>query len=137
MTTTLTPPVVTAFAAAVLITLQTALMLVAALTRRASKQALGGEAGQPALQRAVRRHGNLAENAAIFLIGLALFEMLGGPKPWAIILAVVFVAARLSHAAGLSMANTVNPFRITGVIATVFVGFTLAVRLGMLAWARI
>jgi hypothetical protein len=39
------------------------------------------------------------------------------------------VLARVSHAIGLSMPNTVNGFRLVGIIATVAVGMVLGVRL--------
>jgi uncharacterized membrane protein YecN with MAPEG domain len=131
------PPVITALAAAILIALQTVLMLMTAGQRRASRASLGGEAGAPALQRAVRRHGNLAENAAIFLVGLALAEMLSAGRIQIEVLAAVFVLSRLSHAIGLSFENTVNPWRIGGVVGTAFAGFALAVRLAVLAAGRL
>ncbi len=50
------------------------------------------------LERKIRRHGNLAENAAIFIAVLALTEMLVGTGPAVIAFGVVFAFARLSHA---------------------------------------
>ena len=130
---TLIPPLVTAMAAGVLLLLQTLLMLTAALVRRGSGQALGDTAQHAGLTRAVRRHGNLAENAAIFLIGSALFEMLGAPTLWVEALCGAFVLARLLHAFGLSLKNTANLFRVVGVVATVAIDVTLAVALIRLA----
>lgn len=125
-------PWISAFTAGVVLILQTVLMFAAADQRRRTGEA-HGEGGSPAVMRAVRRHGNLAENAAIFLIGIALFEMLGGPRLWVEGLCVVFVLARISHAVALSMERTVNPFRIVGVVATVLVGLALGVRLILIA----
>jgi uncharacterized membrane protein YecN with MAPEG domain len=129
-------PLITAGAAGVLLLLQTLLMLTAALVRRGVRQALGDTGEHPGLTRAVRRHGNLAENAAIFLIGSALLEMLGGERLLVESLCGAFIFARLLHAFGLSLKNTVNPFRVLGVILTVAVDATLAVTLIRIA-ARI
>jgi uncharacterized membrane protein YecN with MAPEG domain len=134
---TITPPVVTALTASVLLVLQTVLMFMAANLRRSSQNAIGGEAGAPELLRAVRRHGNLAENAAIFLVGLAVAEMLGGAPLWVKALAAIFVVSRLAHAIGLSQVNTVNALRIAGVIGTAFAAIALAVRLSVLAIGRL
>lgn len=50
------------------------------------------------LERKIRRHGNLAENAAIFIVILALTEMLVGTGPVVIAFGAVFALARVSHA---------------------------------------
>ena len=110
-------PVVSAIAAGVLIVGQMALMLITALRRRSTGQALGD--GDAALQRSIRRHGNYAENAAIFVASLTLLEMLGAVRPFVIGLATLFILGRLLHAIGLSQENTVNAWRVTGVIATI------------------
>ena len=82
---------------------------------------------------AARRHGNFAENAAIFVAALALFELLGGGRETVEIFAAIFIVGRLSHAIGLSMKNTVNVFRVVGIVATIGVGLTLGVRLVMIS----
>ena len=128
----LVPPVVSALTAGILILLQSALVFAAANQRRLH----GPSVGEPAdlnVTRAVRRHGNLAENAAIFIACATLLEMLGGGQLWVEILCAAFVAARLLHAFGLSMKNTVNAFRVVGIILTVIVGLTLGGRLIVVA----
>jgi uncharacterized protein len=125
---TIVPPVISAFTAGILILLQTALVFAAVNQRRLHGPSLG-ESPDPNVLRAVRRHGNLAENAAIFIACVALLEMLGGGRLWVEVLCGTFVVARLSHAFGLSLKNTVNPFRIVGVILTVAVGLGLGIRL--------
>jgi uncharacterized membrane protein YecN with MAPEG domain len=87
--------------------------------------------------RAMRRHGNFAENAAIFIAGFTLFELIGGSRSTLEIMCAVFVAGRLSHAVGLSLKNTVNPLRILGIAATVGVGVTLGVQLLTLGLAQL
>jgi len=125
---TLAPPVVSAITAGALIIGQMGLLFAVAGQRRRSQQALG-EGTDPALVRAVRRHGNYAENAAVFVVALALLEMLGAQRWFVAALAAVFVAGRVAHAIGMSMPNTVNPFRIGGVFATIGAGLVLGVRL--------
>ena len=85
----------------------------------------------------MRRHGNFAENAAIFVAGFTLFELIGGPRHSLEIMCAVFVAGRIIHAVGLSLKNTVNPLRVLGVFATVGVGLTLGVQLLMLGFAKL
>ena len=121
-------PTVSALTAGVLLILQMLLLLAAARGRQRARQSLG-DGSDESLTRAVRRHGNLAENAAIFLVAITVFEMMGGARPWVEGLCAAFVLGRLSHALGLSRKNTVNVFRISGVFLTVAVGLTLGVRL--------
>ena len=123
-------PVVSAIAAGVLIVGQMGLMLTTALRRRATRQALGD--GDAAMQRTIRRHGNYAENVAIFVASLTLLEMLGAVRPFVIGLATLFILGRVLHAIGLSQENTVNAWRVTGVFATIGAGVALGVRLVML-----
>lgn len=125
---TVTLPVVSAIAAGVLIVGQMALMLAVVRVRRGARQSLG-DGGDPALLRAARRHGNFAENAAIFVASLALLEMLGAVRPFIAGLATLFILGRILHAIGLSQEKTVNPWRIAGVFATVAAGVTVGVRL--------
>jgi uncharacterized protein len=129
---TVIPPVISAFTAGILILLQTALVFAAVNQRRQHGPSVG-EPTNPDVTRAIRRHGNLAENAAIFIACIALLEMLGGGRVWVEVLCAAFVAARLLHAFGLSLKNTTNAFRVVGVILTVVVGLTLGVRLVLVA----
>jgi uncharacterized protein len=131
---TLPLPVVSAVTAGVLIIVQMVLALSVVLARRKNRQSLG-DGGNPDVLRAMRRHGNLAENAAIFIGGFTLLELMGEPQKSLEIMCAIFVAGRLSHAVGLSLKNTVNPLRVLGVFATVGVGLTLGVRLLVLGLA--
>ena len=124
---TIALPVISAITAGVLIIGLAALLLTVVQRRRSSRQALGD--GDATLQRLVRRHGNYAENAAIFVASLALLEMMGAARPFVIGLAALFIVGRLLHAIGLSRPNTVNAWRIAGVFATVAVGVVMGVRL--------
>ena len=128
---TVTMPWVSALTAGVLLLLQTFLMLSAALNRGRSRRAVGadGDNSDPELTRKVRRHGNLAENAAIFIAGFTLLELLGENLVMLEIACAVFVLARLLHAIGFSFRNTANIARVSGVILTFVMGLYLAVRL--------
>jgi uncharacterized membrane protein YecN with MAPEG domain len=121
-------PVVSAITAGGLIIGQMALLILVVLERRKAGQSLG-DGGNPGVLAASRRHGNYAENAAIFVTGLALVEMMGADRTFLIAVAALFVAGRIAHAVGLSMPKTINPWRIAGVVATVAAGMTLGVRL--------
>lgn len=125
----LAPPYVSAITAAILIVMQMALMFSVVRTRWRVRQSLG-DGGNPEMLLAIRRHGNLAENAAIFVAGFALLEMMGAGRIGVAILCAVFVLARISHVIGLSMpGKTVNRLRVAGTAGTTFVGLALASRL--------
>jgi len=134
--TTVTMPVVSAITAGVLIILQMLLMLRTALTRRTAGPSLG-EGSDATLLRRSRRHGNLAENAAIFIAGFTLLELMGEQRLWMEIACGLFVAARLLHVIGLSQKSTVNGFRVVGVVATFAIGIGLGIRLVHLAWTHL
>jgi len=131
---TLTPPLISALTAGILIIMQMVLASAVARARRRNRQSLGDGSNKDLLQ-AIRRHGNLAENAALFIAGFTLMEMLGGNRIELQILYAVFVLARISHAIGLSMERTVNPFRLIGITATIAVGMALGVGLVRIALA--
>jgi uncharacterized protein len=105
-----------------------ALMIGVVLARRKNRQSLS-DGGHPDLLQAIRRHGNFAENAAIFIAGLALLELMGGDRFGIEIMSAIFVLGRLSHAVGLTLQPPTNVFRSAGIVATVLVGIALAVRL--------
>ena len=121
-------PLVSAFTAGILILIQVWLMLAVIRLRRRNRQPLG-DGGNVDLNRAIRRHGNFAENAAIFVAGFALLELLGANRMLLAGICTTFVVGRLSHAIGFSMKSEVNPWRTTGTFLTVLVGVALAWRL--------
>lgn len=135
----MTFPVVTAALAGILLILQQILMLTAG-THRAKTGVGVGYDNDKNLERLVRRHGNLAENAAIFIAALALLELFSGPTLAVQILAAMFLVARLSHAIGFSNlkgshgklagedaagSGTVVLFRVTGASLTALSGIAL------------
>ncbi|MEO0998818.1 MAG: MAPEG family protein, partial [Pseudomonadota bacterium] len=84
-----------------LVVLQTVLMMTVGL-HRAQSGINVGFAEDPDLERKIRRHGNLAENAALFLAALTVLELVGAATTVVAGLGLVFVAARLAHAAAFS-----------------------------------
>lgn len=97
----MTIPVISAAVAAALIILQQFLMITVGMHR--FKAGVGvGVGNDKHLERKVRRHGNLTENSALFVATLALTELLGASRTIVLFFGVVFVLARISHAAGFS-----------------------------------
>lgn len=90
-------PVVAALVGGFLLILQQSLMMNTG-SYRGKVQVGVGFGDDRHLERKIRRHGNLAENAAIFVVVLALTEMLTGGGATITAFGVVFVLARISHA---------------------------------------
>jgi uncharacterized protein len=133
---TFTPPLISAATAGILIIMQTILMMTVVAARRRNRQSLG-DGGHQDLLLAVRRHGNFAENAALFLAGFTLLELTGGGRIALAVLCAAFVLGRISHAIGLSLPQTVNRFRVAGVLLTAIVGTALGVRLLLLGLSQL
>lgn len=98
---------------------------------RGSNSVSIGDGGKEAMLRPMRRHGNLAENAGIFVTSLALLELARPGSAMLVGLCGAFVLARLFHAIGLSMTNTDNIFRLIGGAGTYLTGLVLG---GTLLW---
>lgn len=105
----MTFPIIAATLGGALIVLQQILMLSAGAHR--GKLGIGaGVNGDQDLERKVRRHGNLAENAAIFIVVLAIAELYGAPAAVILTFASVFGAARVCHAIGfMSLSGSHGP----------------------------
>ena len=134
-------PYVAASLGAFLLFLQQFLMLSVGLHRTKTKVGIGvGDDAE--LERKVRRHGNLAENAGIFLAVLALMEVSGLASGAVFWFAIVFAAARIAHAVGFthqdgSHANLEgNKFflatRVIGATLTGWTGLALGAYFGYL-----
>jgi len=98
---TLHTPTYAALLGGSLLILQILFMLSVGTYRTGARKGVGVD-GDMKLERLVRRHGNLAENAAIFLIVLTLYEAMFGQTLIALGTASVFLIARLLHAVGFS-----------------------------------
>lgn len=144
----LNPPIFSAIVGGMMLTAQTLLMLAVGMYRTKAGKGVGVE-GDMKLERLVRRHGNLAENAAIFTVVLALYELLFGATVLALSIGAVFVLARLLHVFGFSSdsgSHLVDAkgagriyvlMRATGAgltaLSTLALGLTLVVSASMLA----
>lgn len=96
----MTAPIITAVVAATIIILQQLLMFTVGIHRARASIGVGFGEDQN-LERKIRRHGNLAENAALFIATLALAEMLGTPQQVIMGFGAMFVGARIFHALGM------------------------------------
>ena len=129
----MTFPFLTATTAGILLILQMALAF-AVSGARGQHQVWVGDGGKEALLRAGRRHGNLAENAAIFVVGFGLLELAKFNAKVVMGLCAAFVLVRLLHAVGLSRRDTGNIFRMVGGVGTYLIGFALG---GLLVWVGV
>lgn len=126
----MTLPLISGYAAAFIAIFQVALMMTVGLTRGARKIPLG-DGGDQALLLKIRRHGNLTENAPIFLILLGFLEVAGGPQMAIAGFAVLFILARLSHAFALSGNDRPVAARAFGAFGTIL---SIAGTAGTLVW---
>lgn len=92
-------PIYAAFLGAIFLIVQNILMVNVGMYRTKLGKGVGVD-GNVTLERLVRRHGNFVENAALFVLILAVYELLVGQTALAFWLAVAFGAARLMHIAG-------------------------------------
>jgi uncharacterized membrane protein YecN with MAPEG domain len=93
-------PIYTAMLGAFLIVFQVLLMVSVGVHR--GRGQFIGVGDDRDLERKVRRHGNLAENSGLFLVVIALLEMIVGQTVYVAAVCAAFAAARVLHAAGFS-----------------------------------
>ena len=78
-----------------------------------------GDGGNENLARKIRVHGNLTENAPLFLILLTMLELSGTNEMLLIGYGAVFILARIAHAYALSQTvNPLTPLRALGAMGT-------------------
>ena len=106
-------PITAALLGGGMLVLQNALMLNVGMYRAGTKKGVGHD-GDVQLERLVRRHGNLAENAAIFVAVLALLEIIQGQSTFIVWTAIVFAAARMLHVLGFSHSSGSHLIEATG-----------------------
>lgn len=86
--------------------------------RRLHRVSLGMGQNMPALERAVRIHGNFAENVPFFIVLLALIEM-NGAHLWIIhTLGLTMLAGRVSHFLGIKHHEGASRERVIGMVLT-------------------
>lgn len=116
----------TALYAAINILIMVVLMFLVVHHRIANQVPLGAN-GIEALERAIRSHGNLAENVPSALILLALLELNGLPVWQMHVLGGAFTVARLAHIHGMLTATLAS--RSMGAL---FTAILLATMVGVL-----
>ena len=94
-------PVYAAVLGGGLIAAQNIMMLNVGMYRTGVRKGVGVD-GDVKLERLVRRHGNLAENAAIFVSVLAIYEVLLGQNGIVFWTTMAFAVARVMHFIGFS-----------------------------------
>ncbi len=122
-------PIYTGLFAALLMIMQMVLMGLV-IKQRGTNDVLIGDGGVDAMQQAIRVHGNFVENAPIFLIGLALIELMVGANTWVLVMGAVFVLGRLLHAVGISLTTGLSMPRFIGTVASILVTVVAACYLG-------
>ena len=132
----MTFPVITALAAACLMMMQMATAIAVVRLRRSLRISIG-DGGHSHVGKAIRRHGNLAENAPLFLILFALLEM-GGTLRWImVVLAGGFVLGRILHIIAFSRPGSGGNVRVAGMLLTFGPGIISAVMLAILALGKL
>jgi len=126
----MTLPIISGYSAALIAILQVILMMTVGIARQSEGVSVG-DGGNDALLLKIRRHGNLTENAPIFLILLGILEISGGPQMVILGLASLFVLARFSHAFALSGPNTPAAARAFGAFGTLL---SIVGSAGILVW---
>jgi uncharacterized membrane protein YecN with MAPEG domain len=91
-----------------------------------------GDGGNDSVLRALRRHGNFAENAGIFLAGFTILELSRLNNLALIALCSLFLFFRIVHAIGLSKPDTRNGFRLVGGLGTYLAGLVVG---ALMIWA--
>lgn len=89
-----------------------------------------GDGDQPALQAAVRIHGNFAEYVPLILLLLTLDEASGVATPWLHAVGAMLLAGRLMHPFGMVLPAP-NPLRALGILLT-WLSLLLATLSGLL-----
>lgn len=125
-------PVYTALCAALLMLMHVVLIF-RVIGQRGKHEINIGDGGNAEMQQAMRVQGNFVENAPIFLVGLALIELISGSTIWVAVLGGIFIVSRLLHAIGFSLTTGVSKGRLIGTLGSVLSIVVAAVYLAYLA----
>ncbi len=114
-------PFITGLAAGVLLLLQIWAAMRVVRLRRSLRIDIG-DGGQHHVGKAIRRHGNLAENAPLWLIVFALLEAGGAPRVVVAVLVGGFVLGRILHLIAFSRPGSGGYWRVAGMLLTFIPG---------------
>ena len=129
----MTFPAIASITAGILVIMQVVLMLMVGLSRVKTRVGIG-DGGDEALALKIRRHGNLAENAALFIAVLTLVELGGASQMAVMVIGGIFIVARLCHAIALSKTSGPHPLRPIGAVGTMVAQMAAAI---MALWAGV
>lgn len=104
-------------------------LTVRVIALRSSRRVSLGSGGDPALERAIRIHGNFIEYVPLALILLTAMEMQRRSRYELHILCLLLLLGRICHFLALSRENTMNPLRGAGVLLTILVLVVAAIAL--------
>lgn len=121
-------PFVVPFYAAIFALLYIGLTFRVIMLRNSRRVALGS-GGDPALERAIRAHGNFIEYVPLALILLLSMEMLHHSRYALHILCLLLLLGRICHFLAFSRENTVGPLRGAAVVLTMLVLLVAAILL--------
>lgn len=99
---------------------------------RRSRKVSVGHGGDPALERAMRLHGNFIEYVPLLLVLLGIAELQGLPGWGVHLIALVITAGRVMHFIGFRSAEAPGLFRVLGMVCT----FTTLLLLGVVLLAQ-
>jgi uncharacterized membrane protein YecN with MAPEG domain len=77
-----------------------------------------GAGGNPALERAIRAHGNFVEYVPLILLLLALLALDGLGAAWLHVMGIALTLGRILHGWGLSTSGRENFGRSAGIVLT-------------------
>lgn len=129
-------PVYTSLATAILVILLMGLGLYTSMGRLKFSQSVG-HGDHDELEKRMRFHGNLAEHAALTLLGLALLEASGADQDVVKWLCIWLVVARILHPIGLAGKPGPNPLRFFGGSSTYMIGVISGIWLTFVAISRL
>jgi hypothetical protein len=96
-----------------------ALVLAILVVRQRNKTGVNlGSGGNPALEQAIRAHGNLIEYAPFILFLLLLLELGGLSALWLHLMGATLTVARILHAWGLMTKSGASFGRAAGIVLT-------------------
>ena len=100
--------------------------------RFAFKQSLGS-GGEQRLQKMIRMHGNFSEYVPLVIIMMGFLELTRGSNNMIHGFGMLILLGRISHAIGLGIKKTPNPFRVIGMISTFSCMIGLSIQLIVMA----
>ena len=88
------------------------------ISARVANDSLIGDDGHVDLIWAIRTHGNFVEYVPLFTIILGLLEVMGGNSIALIVMAAIFVVARILHVPGMSGPDANLKLRQAGIVGS-------------------